>query len=83
MTAAIHGLCLEYGNTTHMMLLLTSLLLTMICIVIAGSLGKAVRQLILTLSLFLVAAANHKGKPQKSLLQGTAPDDFAVSNQLG
>lgn len=80
--AAIHGLCLEYGNTTHMMLLLTALLLTMICIVIAA-LGKAVRQLILTLSLFLIAAANHKGQPQKSLLQETAPDDFAVSDQLG
>ena len=81
--AAIHGLCLEYGNTTHMMLLLTSLLLTMICIVVAESLGKAVRQLILTLSLFLIAAASHKGQPQKPLLQGTAPDDFAVSDQLG
>ncbi len=65
-----------------MKLLLTSLLLTKTCIVTAGSLGKAFRQLILTLSLFLIAAANHKGKLQRSSLIGTVLGDFAVSDQV-
>ncbi len=50
--------------------------------VIAGSLGKVFWQLILTISLFLIAAANHKGKFHIASLQGNAPDDFAVSDQL-
>jgi hypothetical protein len=81
-TAATHDLCLDYSNTNPMKLLLTLLLLTETCIVIAGSLGKAFRQLILTLSLFLIAAANHKGKLQRSSLIGTVPGDFAVSDQV-
>lgn len=82
-TAATHDLCLDYSSNTPMKLLLTSLLLTKTCMVVAGSLGKAFRQLILTLILFLIAAANHKGKFHIASLQGTAPDDFAVSDQLG
>jgi len=48
----------------------------------AGSLGKAFRQLFLTLSLFLIAAASHKGKLQTSSLTGTLPGDFAVADQV-
>lgn len=80
MTAAAHDLCLDYSNTTPAKVLLTSLLLTKTCIVIAGSLGKAFRQLILTLSLFLIAAANYKGKLQRSSLIGTVPGGFAISD---
>jgi len=45
-------------------------------------LGKAFRQLFLTLSLFLIAAASHKGKLQTSSLTGTLPGDFAVADQV-
>ncbi len=67
-TAATHDL-LDYSSNTPMKLLLTSLLLIKTCMVFAGSLGKAFRQLILTLSLFLIAAANHKGELQRSSFQ--------------